>query len=438
MTYATVKQFAEKSGLGLRILDEVVGTGNSSETDFDLDHDNIQEGTYVLSAATSGSNTFTALTETTHYTLDKESGKIVLTSTGVTALGTKVLYATYWYTDAFSSSVVSELLAQADDEINLLTGRNWGTAVSAVEYHNGVRSSDYPTTDEPYERDYDSPDFIITKNGPITKIDNIFFLAPPIIPSKVFNYDSGTAAFTDKTTNAQFTTESPFTMFDDSPDTGDIIYIGENLPFLGLNVVLSTVGVSTNITWEYYNGTTWSALTVTDEDSGASDFTSSGRFTFSYPYGWSKVSVNSVSLYWVRARMTNTSGTDPICSTITIKDTINNLLETSNYHYDDEQIIYFNGTRLPDGNRNVRIDYSYGYSSVPTYISTLSVLIAAIKAFVNLSGGSYDAATSYRLGSKEIGIGEQYVNIKTVLEEFRKEINRIMDLIGTRADIIAI
>ncbi len=91
MSYATNKQWAERSGLGLRIVNENIGTGTGSATSFDLNNDNIIADTYVLNHAASGSNDFTALTETTHYTLVKESGMIELTGAGVTAVGTDII-----------------------------------------------------------------------------------------------------------------------------------------------------------------------------------------------------------------------------------------------------------------------------------------------------------------------------------------------------------
>ena len=95
MVLSTTQKVIERAGIGIQEIDENVGTGDNSETDFDLDYGKVVAGSYTLSYAASGSNDFTALTETTHYTLDKDSGRIVLESAGVTALGTNILYATF-------------------------------------------------------------------------------------------------------------------------------------------------------------------------------------------------------------------------------------------------------------------------------------------------------------------------------------------------------
>ena len=441
MAYTSNLAWAQRSGLGLRVVDENVGTGDNAETDFDLDNDNIISGSYTLSYAASGSNTFTALTETTHYTLDKESGRIVLEAAGVTAVGTNVIYATYWYTDSFSDTVVSNLLATAEDEIDLLTGRKWDTATDVIEYRSGRATLSYPTTDEPFQSDWDQPDFIVLRQTRVTKVDAVHFLQTPQSISNFFNYDDGGAAYTEKTDEVNSTTESPFTLFDDAPATNDYIYIGSSHVFLGLDVNLSTVGVdngSTAIDWEYYNGSAWTDLTETDDTTGASIFTASGKFTWTYPYGWTQNTVNSETNYWIRGKLTDDYSTDPICATMTLLDSVSETLEPRNWLLRTSGVLKFINKDIPNGSNNIRIDYTYGQASTPSYIAELTILIAAIKAFVNLSGGSYDAATSYTLGSKSVTIGEQYVNIREVLNQYKARVKEILDMVGRRTDILAI
>jgi hypothetical protein len=439
MAYATTTQFADRSGIGLRIVDENVGTGDDSETDFDLDKGNVMASSYTLNHAASGSNTFTALTETTHYTLDKESGKIVLTAGGVTELSTDILYATYSYTDSFSDSVISDMLDSASDEVDKRTGQRWTTSTSITEYYNGRATSKYPTTDYPYQLDYDEDDLLILKNFPVISVDHVFFLNWPIPISKFFNFDDGTSTFTDKTDAINSSTETPFTLFDDSPGTNDIIYIGSEQVFLGLDVNLSTLGTgSPAIDWEYWNGSAWTDLTESDVDTGASLFTASGKFTWSYPYGWAQNSVNSVTNYWVRGKLTSTHTIDPIAASMTIQDGVTTSLEPRQYSFKDSGILYFIGQQKPDGTKNIRVDYNYGRSSTPGYIVELTIRLAELQTFVSLSGGSYDDATSFSLGSKAVTVGEVYVNIREVIDQIRKRINEILEMIGKRADVCAI
>ena len=441
MAYATNLQFIERSGIGLRAIDEYLGTGGSSKANFDLKNTNIISDSYTISYAASGSNTFTALTETTHYTLDKDSGRLVLTATGISTVGTNLLYATYWYTEIFSNTVISDYLSIADEEINKLTGRNWGTATLVSEYRNGRKSLCYPTTDNPYAADWDAPDFIVLNQQQITKIDHVYFLNTPLSISSFLNYDAGTSTYTDETDSVNSSIETPFSIFDSSPATNDYVYVGSEYPFLGLLTNLSTVGVdngSTAIDWEYYNGTTWADISETDVDTGASIFTASGQFVWTYPYGWTKVAVNGDTYYWIRGKLTDDYSVDPVCGTMTIIDSVYQPLEPRQYQYRANGFLSFNGVEVPNGTNNVRIDYYYGESTTPGYITELAIMLASVKAYVNLSGGSYDDATSYTLGSKSVTIGEVYVNIREVITQFKKRTQEILEMIGKRADVIAI
>ena len=441
MAYATNLQFVQRSGLGIRVIDENVGTGDNAETSFDLDNGNITTGGFTVSYAALGSNDFTALTYTTDYTLDQDSGKILLTGAGVTAVGTNIIYATYWYTDNFADSEITSLISSADGEIQLLTNRTWNATTSVTEYKSGRATSGYPTTDEPYARDWDAPDKLVLKDYPILKVDQIYFLAEPMNVSLFYNYDDGTTTYTDKTDAVNSSTEAPFIPFDDSPDTADYIYIGSNNIFLGLDINLSVNGAGGTpaIDWEYYNGTTWVDITETETDTGSSTFEASGKFTWDYPYGWTTTTVNSQSYYWIRGNVTSVwTGTDPQIATITILDSVSEILEPRNFSYRSNGILHLRGKDIPDGTDNIRIDYQYGSSSTPVYITDLSILLASLRAYINLSGGSYDDATSFSLGSKSVTIGEVYVNIREVISQFKKRIEELLNGIGKRADIVAI
>jgi len=439
MAYATTLKFAELSGLGIRVVNENVGTGDVSETSFDLDNGNVVSGSYTLKYAASGSNDFTDLTETTHYSLDKESGAILLTEAGKTALGTNILYATYWYTDNFSDTVISDMLDKADSEIEWITGKIWDTPILEVEYQDGVASSGYPTTDRPYAVDYDKPDELILKEFPVTKIDQIYFLTQGLPIAKAYNYDDGSSTYTEIQDSLNYSTEAPVALFDAAPAVGDYIYVGSNERFLGLNVNLGTVGTgSPSIDWEYYDGSSWTDLSETDVDSGASTFTASGKFTWTYPYGWSATTVNGYSAYWIRGKLTGGYTIDPVCATMTSMDGLSDILEPREYTFKSNGVVYITGSSVPDGAQNIRIDYYHGYDTTPSFIEELAVLYAAVQAYVNLSGGSYDDATSYTLGTKSVTIGEVYVNIREVISQFKAKIAEILATIGKRADVKAI
>lgn len=440
MAYSTALQWAQRSGMCNRAVDENVGTGDNSQLYFDLDFTNVIAGSYTLNYAASGSNNFTALTETTHYSIpDLESGRIILTSAGRTALGTNVLYATYSYSKDFPSSVITNFITVADAEINKLTGKNWGTATNISEYYSGRRNLPYPTTDNPYVYDWDQPDFIILKNYPVTKIRSVFFLntASPI--AKFYNYDDSGVSYTEYTDNVNDFTEGPFTAFAATPAANDIIYIGSDNVFLGLNVVLSTDGTgSPAIDWEYYNGSAWTDITETEIDSGSSTLTASGKFTWTYPYGWTKTSVNSNSYYWLRGKLTVGYTIAPVIASLTMQDAVYSILQPKDYSCTSNGRLNFLNTKIPDGTENVRVDYTSGMTSTPEYITELSIIIATIQAVVALSGGSFDELTAFTLGSKSFTVGEQYVNLERTLLELKGRMSEILKMVGSRANVTAI
>ena len=92
---------------------EAVGTGNDSTTQFYLDQRNIIASSYTLYANA------VAMTETTHYTLDKDTGEITLTSAGVTLLSTNAFTAKYkYFSNDMSDSYINSVLERAEIEVD--------------------------------------------------------------------------------------------------------------------------------------------------------------------------------------------------------------------------------------------------------------------------------------------------------------------------------
>lgn len=435
MAYATTLKFAEESGLGLRIVDENVGTGDTTTTSFDLDYDNVVADSYTLSHAPSGSNAFTALTETTDFTLDKESGRIELTSAGLLAVGTDIIYATYWYIDNFNDAQIVDLLSKAQDEVDLITARNWEPNQEVTDYQNGWRRYMYPEVEGPYDANYRRPDRVILRNHPVLDVRNVYFLADDTIFQKVVNFVDASSSFTDITDNVNSIAQAPVEPFAATPAADDIIYFGMPQIFLGLKTVLQTVGVGTTVNWEYYDGSSWTALNITEVESGSKDFTAAGRFNWEYPYGWERTTVDGTNAYWVRGTCQGTYSTVPKLAVVTSEDNVQLALQPFQWRWESNGVVYLTDEYLLSGVQNIRVDYNYGASAVPGYIEELTVLLAAMRAYISTSGGSYDDATSYQLGSKRLTVGEQYVNIREVIRQFKTRVDEITNLIGKRFSI---
>lgn len=166
--YATTLQLAQIIGIIKKIpswsigdetpTNEAVGTGDNSQTQFFLDQINIIASSYTLYA------NVVAMTETTHYTLDKDTGEITLTSDGVTMLSTNALTAKYKYFDnGMSDSYLTSVLERADKKIerDLNTIFTDGTATNPS----------YPLETEIQSSEGSYQDRILTTKKPLKDIE---------------------------------------------------------------------------------------------------------------------------------------------------------------------------------------------------------------------------------------------------------------------------
>lgn len=123
LKYITTLQFAKALGMRNQIpswdigtddpANETVGTGTGSKSQFFLDQKNIIAGTYILYANA------VAMTETTHYSLDLETGEITLTADGMTMLSTNSLTGKYEYNNSgMSDAYLTEVLERAEKEVD--------------------------------------------------------------------------------------------------------------------------------------------------------------------------------------------------------------------------------------------------------------------------------------------------------------------------------
>lgn len=122
-----------------------------------------------------------------------------------------------------------------------------------------------------------------------------------LTPSSIQADDGG--VFTNETIDGTNATINDVSI----PVTGlnDAFYIGYSKPFNIAKMKYSTAGVySATVIWEYYNGSTWAALTCLDETKG---FTKAAGTRYliipNKPSDWAAVAVNGVSAYYVRMRI---------------------------------------------------------------------------------------------------------------------------------------
>ena len=141
-----------------------------------------------------------------------------------------------------------------------------------------------------------------------------------VFPQRVaqaWQYDDSGSSYVDITTGLQGAgTESPFPA---GAGVDDIAYFGFVAPPVSpLTVDVTTGGAGTyTVTWEYWNGSAWTALPGVSD--GSSGFKTDGELSFTSLDGLTtRTTVNSsASLHWIRAkRDAGTVTTDPVLDDI--------------------------------------------------------------------------------------------------------------------------
>lgn len=85
----------------------------------------------------------------------------------------------------------------------------------------------------------------------------------------------------------------------------DYLYIGDDAKFDGLRYNLTTGNANAaTLTWEYWNGSVWLALTVSSDATivAGKPLAQDGDVAFTRPADWATTSVNGATRYWVRIR----------------------------------------------------------------------------------------------------------------------------------------
>lgn len=107
--------------------------------------------------------------------------------------------------------------------------------------------------------------------------------------------ENGAGTFTNNDAEADTAAGSAFTLLD---STTDVLYVGKLTQFKEVDIQLDTNGsYGGNVSWEYWNGSAWTALTTAGVDTLEAD----GVMTFTPPGDWALITVDSNSAYWIRA-----------------------------------------------------------------------------------------------------------------------------------------
>ncbi|MHA2426508.1 MAG: hypothetical protein ACXADB_00510 [Candidatus Hermodarchaeia archaeon] len=117
---------------------------------------------------------------------------------------------------------------------------------------------------------------------------------------------------TTETTGANNSTADDMTLTPAVPAVNDAYYFASDNMFKAIWINVTTAGSDHNLTWQYYNGSTWAALSNVSD--GTTGFSVAGinAVTFDVPTGdtWQRTEINSTGeLYHVRALIGTASGT---------------------------------------------------------------------------------------------------------------------------------
>lgn len=90
------------------------------------------------------------------------------------------------------------------------------------------------------------------------------------------------------------------------------------------------------------------------------------------------------------------------------------------------------------GYQNIKISYTYGYSSVPYEVTALASCLAGIRAWVYFLGGNYNRLDSYAIPQQNVNKGDFYARGQSMIAQLTEEANRLLDRVGRRPRILFI
>lgn len=123
----------------------------------------------------------------------------------------------------------------------------------------------------------------------------------------VYTFD-GVSTYANNTAEAKSSGGTVFEVLALENPSDDIFYVGLDHPFETIFFDIVTAGAGVTLVPEYWNGSTWTSLTATDN---TTNLTVDGTVTFTAPTNWQTTAVNSQTEYWVRFRSSTQVTTAP-------------------------------------------------------------------------------------------------------------------------------
>ena len=143
---------------------------------------------------------------------------------------------------------------------------------------------------------------------------------------RVYQVVNSTNTFVEETTDINDAGDGDVTVFPASEAAGDYMAFGVDgrVAQISFDYLNGTAGVGGTVTWEYWDGTAWTALSdVVDGTAGFTTAAADGlTVTWTVPSGWKTRTLNSTEeLYYVRATVATVYSTNPVLDQATVLST---------------------------------------------------------------------------------------------------------------------
>jgi hypothetical protein len=119
--------------------------------------------------------------------------------------------------------------------------------------------------------------------------------------------------YTDETTAANNDTTNDMTLTSASPVSSDVYYFGSKFQFGSLDLLVSTVGSTFTVLWEYYGSGGWTSLSGVIDKTNHYRNLGLNRVSWTWPSDWAQEEIGTTTkygpYYWVRANLQTTGGT---------------------------------------------------------------------------------------------------------------------------------
>lgn len=120
-------------------------------------------------------------------------------------------------------------------------------------------------------------------------------------------------------------------------------------------------------------------------------------------------------------------------STMTTTTISSNLLQTANYFIEpDTGLIEMNSYSVQFTPSKAKITGTYGYETVPTFVSELSAVIASIRGWVRFLGGNYNRLNKYSLPEQSYDKGDFSERGRKTIDSLTQKANDLKSLIGEK------